>query len=57
MDKADDPKGGRSRAGRYVRQPTGYRAFLPNVLPPDPPVKVEGRLHACRSDFRATAAP
>jgi Fic family protein len=50
MDKADDPKGGRSRAGRYVRQPTGYRAFLPNVLPPDPPVKVEGRLQRLLSE-------
>jgi cell filamentation protein, protein adenylyltransferase len=24
------------RAGRYVRQPAGYRAFLPAPLPPDP---------------------
>ncbi len=24
------------RAGRYVRQPTGYRAFIPKPLPPDP---------------------
>ena len=50
MDKAGDPKGGRSRAGRYVRQPTGYRAFLPIVLPPDPPVKVEGRLQRLLSE-------
>ncbi|HLT21738.1 MAG TPA: Fic family protein [Thermomicrobiales bacterium] len=26
------------RAGRYVRQPTGYRAFIPRPLPPDPPL-------------------
>jgi len=33
-----------NRAGRYVRQPTGYRAFIPAPLPPDPPVKVESKL-------------
>lgn len=26
------------RSGRYVRQPSGYSAFIPNDLPPDPPV-------------------
>jgi Fic family protein len=29
------------RAGRYVEQPTGYRAFVPRPLPPDPPVRVD----------------
>jgi cell filamentation protein, protein adenylyltransferase len=33
-----------TRAGRYVSQPTGYRAFLPAPLPPDPPVELAGRL-------------
>lgn len=33
-----------TRAGRLVRQPTGYRAFEPEPLPPDPPVKLEGSL-------------
>jgi Fic family protein len=32
------------RAGRYVRQPTGYRAFLPASLPPDPPLSPNGEL-------------
>lgn len=32
------------RAGRYVRQPQGYRAFIPAALPPDPPVRVGGKL-------------
>ena len=32
------------RAGRYVRQPTGYRAFIPAPLPPDPPVRLDGGL-------------
>jgi len=26
------------RAGRYIAQPRGYRAFVPAPLPPDPPV-------------------
>ncbi len=39
-----------SRAGRYVNQPTGYMAFYPSVLPPEPPVKVEGTLQALLSD-------
>jgi len=33
-----------SRSGRYVRQPSGYRAFLPAALPPQPPVRLEGEL-------------
>lgn len=28
-----------TRAGRYVRQPTGYSAFLPAPLPPNPPIE------------------
>ena len=39
----------RKRAGRYVRQPTGYRAFIPAPLPPDPPVRVEGELQSLLS--------
>jgi len=31
-----------SRAGRYIRQPSGYRAFIPAPLPPDPPVAMAG---------------
>ncbi len=30
------------RAGRYVKQLEGYRAFIPSPLPPDPPVAVDG---------------
>lgn len=33
-----------SRAGRYVPQPAGYRAFVPAPLPPDPPVQLRGDL-------------
>lgn len=32
------------RAGRYQRQPSGYRAFIPSPLPPDPPVQLKGEL-------------
>jgi Fic family protein len=38
-----------SRAGRYVRQPSGYGAFLPAPLPPDPPVRLEGGLRVLLS--------
>ncbi len=32
------------RAGRYVRQPTGYSAFIPAPLPPAPPLEISARL-------------
>ena len=32
------------RAGKYVKQLSGYRAFIPNPLPPDPPIKYDGEL-------------
>jgi Fic family protein len=32
------------RAGRYIRQPTGYGAFMPEGLPPDPPLAIVGEL-------------
>lgn len=32
------------RAGRYIRQPTGYRAFIPAPLPPEPPLALAGAL-------------
>ncbi len=37
------------RAGVYVRQPHGYRAFIPKPLPPNPPVKVSGSLQTLLS--------
>jgi hypothetical protein len=30
-----------ARAGRYVKQATGYRAFVPSPLPPDPPLAMD----------------
>lgn len=32
------------RAGRHVHQASGYRAFLPSPLPPEPPVSLGGEL-------------
>ncbi|HEX7039872.1 MAG TPA: Fic family protein, partial [Trueperaceae bacterium] len=39
-----------ARAGRYVRQPAGYRAFLPAPLPPEPPVDLGGELREILSE-------
>jgi Fic family protein len=44
--RVPDPTG---RAGRQVRQPAGYRAFVPEPLPPEPPVKIEGDLRVLLS--------
>jgi Fic family protein len=38
-----------TRAGRYIQQPTGYRAFVPAPLPPEPPVRVAGEIQDCLS--------
>ena len=32
------------RAGRYVKQPTGYKAFIPRSLPPDPPIEMDDEM-------------
>lgn len=37
------------RAGLYAKQPTGYKAFLPNPLPPEPPVQMDEELWALLS--------
>ena len=39
-----------ARAGRYQAQSSGYRAFVPTPLPPDPPVERSGDLQALLSD-------
>ena len=33
-----------ARAGRQIRQPQGYAAFIPAPLPPDPPVEMDSSL-------------
>lgn len=37
------------RAGIYRHQPNGYRAFIPNPLPPAPPVHMDGELQVLLS--------
>jgi Fic family protein len=38
------------RSGRYVRQPTGYSAFVPAALPPVPPVRIDIELQRLLSE-------
>ena len=38
-----------NRAGFYRRQPTGYRAFVPKPLPPEPPLRLGEDLQAILS--------
>ncbi len=38
-----------SRAGTYIRQPTGYKAFIPKPLPPDPPLSIDDEMLTCLS--------
>jgi Fic family protein len=45
MGSASSP----GRAGAYRQQPTGYRAFYPAPLPPDPPIQIEGELQSLLS--------
>ncbi len=37
------------RAGRWLQQSTGYRAFVPAPLPPQPPLQMDGPLQALLS--------
>ncbi|MBA3890013.1 MAG: Fic family protein [Gemmatimonadaceae bacterium] len=39
----------RLRAGRYVAQPTGYRAFMPASMPPEPPLEFDGAMQVLLS--------
>ena len=39
-----------NRAGRYVQQTTGYRAFVPEPLPPEPPIVFDGELQTWLSN-------
>jgi Fic family protein len=45
----DASQGQSTLAGRYERQLKGYRAFIPNPLPPDPPLRLDGELRALLS--------
>ena len=39
-----------ARAGRYLSQPEGHRAFIPAPLPPNPPVQIAGDLQRLLSE-------
>ena len=39
-----------TRAGCYVTQPTGYKAFIPSPLPPDPNIQIAGELQRLLSE-------
>ena len=39
-----------TRAGRYVQQATGYRAFIPAPVPPNPPINLGDPLRGFLSD-------
>ena len=43
-----------TRAGQYLTQPTGYRAFIPAPLPPQPPVHLAGELQRLLSNADRT---
>ena len=44
----NDQRPGSARAGRYVRQLSGYKAFIPEALPP-PDLDIQGRVMAALS--------
>jgi len=44
------PRNLSARAGQYIYQPEGYRAFIPAPLPPDPPVAIAGELQILLSE-------
>jgi Fic family protein len=44
------PNSTTARAGRYVNQPTGYKAFIPSPLPPDPPLRTDDEIMALLGD-------
>ncbi len=47
---ADDVEENRRfRAGRYINQPSGYRAFIPAQLPPEPPIEISHNLYTILS--------
>lgn len=39
-----------NRSGEFIKQPGGYKAFIPKPLPPDPPIKLEGTLQHLLSE-------
>jgi Fic family protein len=44
------------RVGKYITQLSGYRAFIPNPLPPNPPIKYDEHLQFLLSEADRTLA-
>ena len=38
------------RAGKYIKQPSGYKAFIPETLPPKPAVELDEKIYALLSE-------
>lgn len=49
MEPISEIPASRHRAGRYIAQPSGYRAFMPEGLPPQPPVEITADLQVLLS--------
>lgn len=49
MSETESTADMRFRSGRYQSQLTGYRAFYPAPLPPDPPVRMDGEIQSLLS--------
>lgn len=32
------------RSGQYITQPSGYKSFIPNPLPPNPPIEIDSEM-------------
>lgn len=50
MTRNDNMQSDSSRAGRYVTQVAGYKAFIPNPLPPNPPLRLDDEMIALLSN-------
>ena len=50
MNDPFNPATRKKRAGQYIRQIGGYRAFVPAALPPDPPVRLDSPLYKLLSE-------
>ena len=49
MDQNPPTAAANRRAGQYLPQPTGYRAFIPAPLPPNPPIELTNELQVLLS--------
>jgi Fic family protein len=49
MGPSSHPSMNTRRAGKYLQQREGYRAFIPEALPPNPPVEISGELQVLLS--------